>query len=64
MNTIQGNLANSFALPKLYAGPTVYKNKIWDSPLTKKFISAKWPYELYKGSILQDFLSVLFSTLK
>lgn len=63
MNTIQANLIHPFALTRLSTGPTQYTNNQWDASFIKKFITAKWPYELYKGSILQDFLLVLSSML-
>ncbi len=61
MNTIQINLISPIILTKLSPGPTLYVKNTWDTSFIKKFISSKWPYELYKGSLLNDFFSVLFS---
>ncbi len=62
MNTIQANLLNPVALTKLSLGSTQYTNNKWDASFIKKFITKKWPFEMYKGSILQDFWSVLSSS--
>lgn len=61
MNTIQANLIDTFTLTKLSPGPTHYTNNKWDSSFIKKFTTTKWPLELYKGSLLNDFLSLFFS---
>lgn len=61
MNTLQANLIDPITLTKLSPGTTSYTNNTWDVSFIKKFITAKWPYEVYKGSLLNDFLSVFFS---
>ncbi|OGK44721.1 hypothetical protein A2957_00085 [Candidatus Roizmanbacteria bacterium RIFCSPLOWO2_01_FULL_38_11] len=53
--------ANPITLAKLSLRTTPFTNTVWDVSLMKKFITPKWPYELYKGSLLNDFLSVFFS---
>lgn len=63
MNTLQTNLTHSFSLTKLSSPPTQYKSNVWDGSLIKKFITPKWPYELYKGSLMRDLMSVLLSPI-
>ncbi|OGK62115.1 hypothetical protein A2334_04630 [Candidatus Roizmanbacteria bacterium RIFOXYB2_FULL_38_10] len=62
MNTTQSESINSISLTKLTAKSiAVTENYKWDSSFIKKFVSKKWPYELYKGSLLNDLFNVLFS---
>lgn len=63
MSTIQANLTNPFTLTKLSPGPTLYTNNKLDTLFLKKFITKKWPFEVYKSSLLQDFWLVLTSII-
>lgn len=61
MNTLQADLINPITLTKFSPVQTFYMSYKWDVSFLKKFITPKWPYEMYKGSLLHDFLSVFFS---
>lgn len=50
-----------FALTKLSHEKAPYFKNKKDGLFIKKFITKKWPYEIYRGSIFQDFLLVLNS---
>ena len=63
MSTIQADLTNSLPLTRLSSGPTLFMNDKWDSSFIKKFVTAKWPYEVYERSILGDLWLVLTSPL-
>jgi len=64
MNTINQDSTHPFTLIKLLSPPVLYKSNVWDGQLIKKFITTKWPYELYKGSLIRDLMSVLLSPIK
>jgi hypothetical protein len=61
MNTMQVHSINSFTLTRLSFKPNLYKNDIFNKSFLKKFVTKKWPYELYKGSVIQDFWTILSS---
>lgn len=63
MIAIQARLTNPFTLTKLSPGPTLYTINKWDSSFLKKFITEKWPFEVYKDSLLHDFWSVFSSKI-
>lgn len=52
---------NQITLTRLSPEKTSYTKATWDVSLMKKFITTQWPYELYRGSLFNDFLSVFLS---
>ncbi len=59
MSTLQVDPIKAFTLTKLSSHKSNYNSGIWNNAFLKKFITNKWPYEVYKGSLLQDFWTVL-----
>jgi hypothetical protein len=63
MITAPVNLTSPFTLTRLPANPIHQVSVKWDGSFIKKFVTPKWPYELYKGSLFNDFVTVMLSPL-
>lgn len=61
MKTLQTHLDNPFILTQLSPKQSHDKRNVWDNSFLKKFVTTKWPFEIYRGSIFQDFWTVLSS---
>ena len=63
MSKIQIVSRHTFTANNLFFGSPVRSSYMWENLIIEKRISMNWAYKFYKGSILNDFWSVLSSPL-